>query len=187
MQITRVHTALYKPFDPPLRTPHTPGGSRPRPGLDNGPMKLVPPHPGTGHRERTVTHGHGIPITEGEPISHPSGGVEHPAHGPPVQLPAQIQQPGTLGGNGRTTLGESSDRLAQGLIGGQLSGKHLGKPAPDNQPPCPIRQLLIPKRIEHDDLGPGGPQQLDMLGIGEREGGTTGESDDCIQPVPGHF
>ena len=43
------------------------------------------------------TDGHGVPVPESEPPAHPRTRVEHPTHGLPVELPAQIQQPGTLG------------------------------------------------------------------------------------------
>ena len=52
MQITRMHALLYETFDPPHRNAHAPGRSRPRPGLHDGPVKLVPAHPAPGLGQR---------------------------------------------------------------------------------------------------------------------------------------
>lgn len=169
MQITRVHTTLYKTFDTPVRCTHPPSGSRPRPGLHDGPMKLMPPHAQARDGQRTVLNGHGIPIPEGEPLGHPRGRIEHATHGQPVKLTAEIKQPGTLSGNGSPTESKLGNGLAQGLVGGQLRGIHLRKPAPDHQPLCAIGKLFVAKGIEGDDFSTGGGKQLSVLRIRERE------------------
>lgn len=82
---------------------------------------------------RAVVQGDGLAVAEGEAFGHPGGGVQHAAHRAAVQLPAEVEQSGALGGDRGAGGGECGDRGAQGLVRTQLCGVHLGKAAADHQ------------------------------------------------------
>ncbi|CAM2855064.1 hypothetical protein STAL104432_05405 [Streptomyces albus] len=157
---------LREALGAPLGRHQSPGGFRAGAGHQFGAVELVAAHPGAGRGEHVVGDGHGLPVSEGQPLRHPCAGVEHPAHGGAVEFACEVQQSGALGGD---RPAERRDLLPQGSIFGQFRGVHLGEAAAHDETRRAVRQRLVPQRVERHHLGPRRPQQLGVLGVGEGE------------------
>ncbi|MFD5763016.1 diaminobutyrate--2-oxoglutarate transaminase family protein, partial [Streptomyces sp. NPDC127044] len=124
--------------------------------------------------------GRGLMI--GVELVDPETAPDTPTDGPRPAAPHPPPPPGPRGGARSPAERQLGHGLAQRLVGGQLGRVHLGKPPTDDQPVRTVRQLFVPQRVEGDDFGSRGGQQLGMLGVGEGEGGPSGNGDHP-QPV----
>ena len=124
--------------------------------------------------QHRIRYGHGLPVAEGQLRRHRGPHVEDAAHGPVVQRPGQVEQARALGGDRRAPGGQRRDLLAQPLVGGQAGRVHLGEAAAEDQAGRPLRQLLVPQRVERGHPGPGRLEQFGLLGVAEGEGRAAG-------------
>ncbi|GAB3943896.1 hypothetical protein GCM10027614_33220 [Micromonospora vulcania] len=160
-------------------------------------MLLVPDH----HRALRGEHAVGLrgrlPVTHHQALPAGTDRVQHAAHRQPVELTGQPEQTGALGDHRTPGTRQLGHRDAEPPVGRQRLGVRLGERATDDQRAGAGGQRLVPQRIDGDDLGTGGPQQLGGLRMAEaaarptrqrhqRALGGQGELTERLLRRPGH-
>ena len=136
-----------------------------------------------GASQEVVGGGGGGAVAQGEPRRHRGRRVDRADHRErrTVRAAAPTRR-GRAGPAHSATVGSpraiavrSSRRSA--LVGAEVGGVHLGEAAAEVEPGRALGQPGVGERVELDDLGPGGLQQLGRLGVAEREGPAAGDRD----------
>lgn len=137
-------------------------------------MRLVPDQHSTGGGHHAVGLGGRLPVTGHHPVPADTDRVQDTAHRQPVQFPGQPEQAGALGDHRTPGPRQLGHRDAEPPVGRQLLGVRLGQRAADDQRAGADRQRLVAQRVDHDDLGAGGPQQFGGLRVAEAAARPTG-------------
>lgn len=130
-------------------------------------MRLVPDQHRAGGGNHAVGLGGRLPVAGHHPVPADTYRVQDTAHRQPVQLPSQPEQPGALGDHRTPGPRQLGHRDAEPPVGRQLLGVRLGQRATDDQRAGADRQRLVAQRVDDDDLGTGGPEQLGGLRVAE--------------------
>ena len=140
--------------------------------IDLGVVELVAAHRGALRPDRMPGVGHSLAVAEREPLPHPRAHGDHPAHRVAVEVGGQVEQAAALGQHRPAAARKGPDLRAQRAVVRQLGAEHLGEAAGHHDRPSARRQLLVDQRVERHQLGAGRLDQLQVLLVVKREGGS---------------
>src|ERR671920_411243 len=137
--------------------------------LDRRVVELVSANVGASLGQRRVRQRAGFPVAEREPVRHRGLCVEHAAHGMPVKLAHQVQQPAALGNHWTPACCKGPNTLPHPPVRGEDLCVGLGEPTTEVESVCSSGQVLLGGRVEGDDLSARALQQLQVLAVKEAE------------------